>query len=438
MDAELKLVRQLSDEGKTSELLFLAVQNGRLSSIGTLLSQQTTAKSKHSLLSSVDPRGATPLHVACESGHIDVIRSLLAAGAPCTPLFKQHTPLQLAVASATSTEPFQTALLQAVCAGDLDSIVDLLHGGVDPNSHHVLCWAVDLGHHHVVVALLEASADVNLARSGSTPLHLALMSKNQDIVKTLLAVEETDLTFKDTSGVTPQELASTLGMSLALPPVTSADSDVSSKESNETTTKALHRKVLDVERQLEEQKNLVAGLRDMLNTVLSDGGVQQLVGHLQSELVRVKREGQLLAESAFKLKATRDGKIERMCSSSIAEEHAGGGASSETMTQENGEASSSTLGYFFSMLGLQAEEKEDQKQGNFQLLTVPKCASSGHTMVVSSTLAEGYSAGYSCDECGRVYEDPKDALRWNCFQCTEDYCFECRPQPNSMNVPGSI
>jgi len=174
MDDELSLVRQLSEDGNTTELLFLAVARGRLSSISTILSN-AVADDKRTLLSSIDQRGATPLHVACESGHVDVIRSLLAAGAPCGSLWEKQTPFQLAQKQhPRAAEPFQTALLQAVCAGDKERCVELIVGGVGPNSHHVLCWAADLGHHDVVKSLLLHGANVNLARSSDrkTPLHL--------------------------------------------------------------------------------------------------------------------------------------------------------------------------------------------------------------------------------------------------------------------------
>ena len=370
MNDELNLVRQLSDEGKTSELLFLAVSRGRLSSISQILANEPR------LIDCKNNQGATPLHKACEAGHVDVIRALLASGAPCTTLYRQATPLQLALEHNISCEPFETALLQAVCAGDTERCLDLINGGVDPNSHHVLCWAADLGHHHVVEALLDASADVNLARSsdGKTALHIALSHQNQDMVKILLAVETTNLSFQDTNGVTPKELAQTMGMSLSV--LSSSNSLAStahendngndndndndnqdSKEINQTNdTKALQRKVKQLEHQLEEQKNLVSGLRDMLNIVLVENGVQKLVGTLQSELKRVKAESVLLAESSFrKLKATRDEKIDRMCSASIEI------TSHSEKTQES-EEETSTFGYVMSILGLQDDDESEEEE----------------------------------------------------------------------------
>ena len=178
MEQELDRVKRLTESGNTTELLFLAVSRGRLSSISQIL---RNAPNDQSLLSATDTRGATPLHVACESGHIDVIRSLLAAGAPCTLKWHENTPFQTCTAAGNTTEPFQTALLQAVCAGDVERCTQLIQGGVDANSHQVLCWAADLGRNEVASVLLQHGADVNIARTSDckTPLHLALSSKNQ-------------------------------------------------------------------------------------------------------------------------------------------------------------------------------------------------------------------------------------------------------------------
>jgi len=110
----------------------------------------------------------------------------------------------------------------------------------------------------------------------------ALSGKHQDIVRTLLAAEECDVTTRDTSGTSAQELASQMGVSLEV-----ATSTLSSDEMGTTTTttkvgmmtsagqeaalgdggKKTRRRVKELERELEEQRNLVAGLRDMLNMV---------------------------------------------------------------------------------------------------------------------------------------------------------------------------
>ena len=40
-----------------------------------------------------DRKGVTPLMLACEHGHVDIVRSLLAAGAPwCAPPSPSHSP----------------------------------------------------------------------------------------------------------------------------------------------------------------------------------------------------------------------------------------------------------------------------------------------------------------------------------------------------------
>lgn len=203
-----------------------------------------------------------------------------------------------------------------------------------------------------------SSLDKNLHQHAPHSTYGSLLA---DIVKTLLAHEACDVTSKDSSGITPKELASQMGVSLSLPSKinrkdngsTLKDGDQEEREKdngdgNDQGKAKLRQTVFNLERELVEQKNLVAGLRDMLNTILSENGVQTVVTTLQSELQRVKEEGRLLAESSFrKLKTQRDEKIERMCSAYI--------------TKENGnteDSEGSTFDYFMSILGLQDDEDD--------------------------------------------------------------------------------
>ena len=50
-------------------------------------------------------------------------------------------------------------------------------------------------------------------------------------------------------------------------------------------------------------------------------------------------------------------------------------------------------------------------------------------MIVSDTLEGEYSNGYSCDACGKSVCETENVLRWSCFECTEDFCFLCKPKP---------
>ena len=60
--------------------------------------------------------------------------------------------------------------------------------------------------------------------------------------------------------------------------------------------------------------------------------------------------------------------------------------------------------------------------------SAPQCQS-GHDMIVSDTLEGEYSNGYSCDACGKSVCETENVLRWSCFECTEDFCFLCKPKP---------
>ena len=71
---ELDRVRELASSGRDADLLFLAVEHARLSSIAQLLSASTSSGGgKAALLSAVDSDGATPLHCAALSARLCAI-----------------------------------------------------------------------------------------------------------------------------------------------------------------------------------------------------------------------------------------------------------------------------------------------------------------------------------------------------------------------------
>ena len=195
----------------------------------------------------------------------------------------------------------------------------------------------------------------------------ALSGKHQDIVRTLLAAEECDVTTRDTSGTSAQELASQMGVSLEVASGTPSSEDgttttkvgVTSEEEEQGEGKKTRRRVKELEHELEEQRNLVAGLRDMLNMVLLKDGTQTLVVHLQNELTRVREEGRMVAESSFrKLQGMRDEKIERMCLSSIEEPDIVDGSASGG---SGGSGGGSAFDYLISILGLQDDDDDEEE-----------------------------------------------------------------------------
>ncbi|MBT8147331.1 MAG: ankyrin repeat domain-containing protein [Gammaproteobacteria bacterium] len=218
------IVNARTDLGVTP--LWLASENGSIAMTRLLL--EAGADPSLALLS-----GESPLMTASLSGNADVVRLLLAAGAnPNIAVTRQQTPLMWAarqghaqvvealveygadVAARTEirtqyvkTEKEQdshpaykmwideggyTPLMFAASAGDLSSARALIAGGSDVNAWSAFgltpaIMAVHGGNAELLELLLQAGAAVDLAPSGHTPLHAAVLRGNLQAVKTLLA-----------------------------------------------------------------------------------------------------------------------------------------------------------------------------------------------------------------------------------------------------------
>jgi len=108
-----------------------------------------------------------------------------------------------------------TALMMASESGHLEIVRALLAAGADVNTHvngeTALILASLTGHLEVVRALLDAKADVNAKRSdGTSSLMLASYNGNQQVVRALLDAKA-DVNAKDSHGVTALEAASRNG-----------------------------------------------------------------------------------------------------------------------------------------------------------------------------------------------------------------------------------
>jgi hypothetical protein len=166
-----------------------------------------------------DANGYSPLHIACENGHIEVVRLLVEAGADkdkamangYTPLFiacqNGHVEVVrlLVEPGADNGHPMTikcTPLFAACKMGHIEVVQLLVEAGADKEKCAIDGYtpagaACNMGHVEVLQLLVEAGADKEKATiSGYTPLHLAALN-DHDTTCMLLTFKGADLTARD-------------------------------------------------------------------------------------------------------------------------------------------------------------------------------------------------------------------------------------------------
>ncbi|XP_048249888.1 uncharacterized protein LOC124128376 [Haliotis rufescens] len=209
--------------------LFVACENGHIDIVRLLIEKgaDVTAAAKD---------GCTPLHCACKNGHIDIVRLLIEKGADVSDA-ACYTPLQCACknghidivrlliekgadVSAAAAADVYTPLHCACEDGHIDIVRLLIEKGADVNAAFygdtLLHCACKNGHIDIVRLLIEKCADVYAAANddiGYTPLHWAVMNGHIDIVR-LLIEKGADVSAADADnddGYTPLHLACKYG-----------------------------------------------------------------------------------------------------------------------------------------------------------------------------------------------------------------------------------
>ena len=174
--------------------LLHASRNGDLSEVKRLVEVQHVNPNAFGALST------TPLHLASEYGHLDIVRYLVEE-------------------RECDTEPnnfFPAPLHLAACAGRLDVVKYLIVKGrcnpmcrVKYNSATPLQLACEEGKVDVVKYLIE-DAEVETASrdcEGATPLHCAVRSERLPLVKLLVEEYKCDPGVRDDKGQTPADWA---------------------------------------------------------------------------------------------------------------------------------------------------------------------------------------------------------------------------------------
>lgn len=183
------------------ENLTSAVLNGRTDIIRTLLHAFENGHcdinkelSVENLLSCDCNEDGTLLHIATKLDYVDIVRTLLSAGAdPSRQNSARDTPFDIAK-SERMTTVYVEELLKSAAQSNLDRIQQLIASGVNVNSldsqesgNTPLHWAASFGNAEAVQLLLDNGASVNVANAdGASPLHDAVNRKNIEITRKLL------------------------------------------------------------------------------------------------------------------------------------------------------------------------------------------------------------------------------------------------------------
>lgn len=176
-----------------------------------------------------------PLHVACEGGHLHVVKLLVENGAvvDAVAITNQDTPLILAVSSGnvdivkflvqnsasldTKNCYGNTALLQAAKDGYYEICDELLNAGADisvvnnkgSSALHLCCYGENKKEHKIdlVRLLTKSGASVNARdERGVTPLLIAAGAARSDVIEFLLD-NGADPSVKDNTGMDAHETA---------------------------------------------------------------------------------------------------------------------------------------------------------------------------------------------------------------------------------------
>ncbi len=202
MSTEKQALAQAASMGDTA--LILASRLGQQDVVAYLLENGADP-------SKPNPHDDTPLGVAAEQGHADIVALLLAKkvqadeGRLSTPAFTGSALVGM------KTDERNTPLIKAALGGHEAAARALLEAGADPNirgfaGKTALFWAAERGHAALVTLLLQHEATPNIkTNAGLTPLMEAAKSGRLSLVQELIS-HEADLDAREGGDVLPGTL----------------------------------------------------------------------------------------------------------------------------------------------------------------------------------------------------------------------------------------
>ena len=138
----------------------------------------------------------TPLILAAEKGHLDIVELLLECGANVNKAIYEDTPLTASI-KRNYEDVFELLLKRGA---DVDGYILI-------DRWTALHWAAYFGRTNLTSILLRHNANLNTCDHwGKTPLHIAVSERNLETMQ-LLVDAGSDPTLKDDDGKTPLHLA---------------------------------------------------------------------------------------------------------------------------------------------------------------------------------------------------------------------------------------
>ena len=206
---------------RVENTLFESVRHGDVEEAKTILQSVSEVDINHTS----DTQGRTLLHLACEHGHINMVRWLVSLGADVnmaghyhiksTPLslavLKNHTSIVSALVSEFGCDPNDGVSLHRACKhGNLRMVKTLLEHGASVNDNSVDVDGNTLLHlaaKNETMQALFKDIDHNIKnKEGRTPLHIACVYGNLNGVKQLIE-QGAKVNAKDNCNKTPLSLA---------------------------------------------------------------------------------------------------------------------------------------------------------------------------------------------------------------------------------------